>query len=103
MRHKSRPTYVTVVTTREALEQDPPRAVSPVPGMSDDEWQAFLNADAISAGEYDWYVRHGGPFIADAQLKVLGVIPADWSALAEIREARLRGWPIGDSSRPSRF
>lgn len=90
MRHKCRPAYVTVVTTRDALEHDPPRAVSPVRGMSDDAWQAFLHADAIGVGEYDWYCLHGGPFIADAQLKILGVIPADWSAVREFREARLR-------------
>ncbi len=87
---RARPSYLAVVTTREALEQNPPRNISPFPGFSDDDWQAFLHGDAISVGQFDWYVLHGGPFIADAQLKILGVIPADWSAVKEFREARLR-------------
>ncbi len=90
MRHKSRPAYVTVVTTREALDHDPPRAVSPLRGISDDDWQSLFHTEAIWAGEYDWYVRHGGAFLPDAALKAQGRIPADWSAVAEIREARLQ-------------
>ncbi len=85
---RPRPTYLTVVTTSAALEQNPPRAVSPLRGISDDEWHALLHGDVISAGQFDWYVLHGGPFIADAQLKILGVIPADWSAVKEFREMR---------------
>jgi hypothetical protein len=64
--------------------------VSPLRGISDDEWQAFLHGDAISAGQYDWYCLHGGPFIADADLKAQGRLPADWSEVREFREARLQ-------------
>jgi hypothetical protein len=87
---RPRPTYLTVVTTSAALEQNPPRAVSPLRGISDDDWQSLFHTEAIWAGEYDWYIRHGGPFITDAELKAQGGIPADWSALAEVREARLQ-------------
>ncbi len=50
---RSRPTYLTVVTTLEALEQSPPRLVSspaPIP-PTDEDWQALLHAEA---NLFDW-------------------------------------------------
>lgn len=67
----------------------PPDFTPPCPPTADpDDWQALWHGDEIRAGQYDWWVMHGGPFVSDTALKAQGRIPADWTITTEIRHAR---------------
>jgi len=82
MRHsrkKSTVSYLRVVTSWDQLVADPPRQFSPVSGITDDEWLVLVHCEEILAGRYNYWLRHRGPFLSDAELKARGWIPADWS------------------------
>ena len=63
------------------------------PTVDPADWQAVCHGEDIFAGHYDWWVTHGGPFVADAMLKAQGRIPAEWTITSEIRRARSGGEP----------
>ena len=93
-KHSLMPSYLRVVTDSDVLTADPPRAVSPLPGVSDDHWLIFTHGDAIRAGAYDYWLLHRGPFLSDAELKAEGLIAADWTAPAEVRAAWAADAPL---------
>lgn len=58
------------------------------PGVDNADWQAVWHGEDIFAGQYDWWVMHGGPLVPDTALKAQGRIPVDWTITQEIRRAR---------------
>ncbi len=63
----------------------PPDFTPPCPPAVDPlDWQILWHSEAIWAGEYDWFIAHGGPFVSDAELKAQGKIPPQWSRVDEL-------------------
>ena len=86
----------------QVVPQDgtPPDFTPPCPPCADrDDWQAAWHGQDIFSGQYDWWVMHGGPFVADAVLKAQGRIPADWTITMELHRVRSvdAPGPSGDS------
>lgn len=86
--------YLKVVTTATDLHIDPPRNTSPVPGVSDEEWEIFEHSEEIHAGYYEYWFIRGGPFLPDAELKARGLVPADWAPTIHIHP-----WPPEEVTR----